>query len=242
MTNRSLVQVWVLLNVLVVPALADFQAGMDAFNKGDYNAAVKEWLPLAEKGDVKAQFHLGIVYYEGRTWNEAAKWYRMAADHGDAAAQVKLADMYTEGRGVPQDYKEAMKWYLLAADQGEPVARASLGIIYAQGKEVPQDSVQAYMWFELAVAQGHEGAKMLREAIAKNMTPAQIAAAQALSRNWKPGYRPSQSEAPGTLFGTAPGTLGRLELVGIFILVAGAIGYAVGKLFPEISRRINRGT
>ena len=33
----------------------DFGRGMAAFEKGEYEAALKEWRPLAEKGDAQAQ-------------------------------------------------------------------------------------------------------------------------------------------------------------------------------------------
>jgi TPR repeat protein len=51
---------------LVVPAWADFQAGMDANNRGDYATALREWRPLAEQGDALAQYHLGVLYRKGR--------------------------------------------------------------------------------------------------------------------------------------------------------------------------------
>ena len=35
---------------LAAPAWADFQAGMDAYNRGDYATALREWRPLAELG------------------------------------------------------------------------------------------------------------------------------------------------------------------------------------------------
>ena len=41
---------------------ADFQAGFAAFQKGDYAAALREWTPLAEQGDAKAQNNLGVMY------------------------------------------------------------------------------------------------------------------------------------------------------------------------------------
>ena len=37
-----------------VPAWADFQAGLDASDLGDYATALREWQPLAEQGDVQA--------------------------------------------------------------------------------------------------------------------------------------------------------------------------------------------
>ena len=37
---------------------ADFQAGLDAYVVDDYAAALREFLPLAEQGDVNAQYYL----------------------------------------------------------------------------------------------------------------------------------------------------------------------------------------
>jgi TPR repeat protein len=77
---------------------------------------------LASKGDVVAQYFLGLFYERGEVVPEndaeAVKWYRKAADGGYAKAQVALGFMYSQGNGVPQDYIQAYKWYNLAAAQG----------------------------------------------------------------------------------------------------------------------------
>ena len=105
--------------MLATPAWADFQAGVDAYNRGDYETALKEFRPLADQGDAEAQLNLGDLYHFGFLDNkEAAKWYRLAAEQGNAEAQSNLGLMYENGQGVPQDYQEAVKWYRLAAEQG----------------------------------------------------------------------------------------------------------------------------
>ena len=76
--------------------------------------------------------------------------------------------------------------YRLSADKGDAGAQFSLGFMYQKGLGVPQDYVRAYMWFDLAAAQGTKGAAEWRELIAARMTPAQIAEAQKLAREWKP--------------------------------------------------------
>ena len=48
------------------PALADVRAGVDAWQRGDFATAVKEWRPLADKGDADAQFNMGQAYKLGR--------------------------------------------------------------------------------------------------------------------------------------------------------------------------------
>ena len=49
------------LAVLLLPALAraDFNAGTRAYEAGDFTAAMQEWRPLAEDGDVAAMRNLG---------------------------------------------------------------------------------------------------------------------------------------------------------------------------------------
>jgi hypothetical protein len=116
---------------------------------------------------------------------EAAKWYRLAADQGHVRAEFNLGVMYAEGQGVPQDYAEAVRWYRLAADQGLASAQANLGLMYAKGQGVPRNYVFAHMWISLSVARGQEHAAKDKDIVAGRMTPAQIAEAQKLAREWK---------------------------------------------------------
>ena len=92
----------------------DFNKGLFAAQAGDYATALKEWKPLAEQGDVEAQFNLGIMYQNGngvlKDKTEAVKWYRLSAEQGYASAQYNLGVMYDEGNGVLKDYSEAVKW------------------------------------------------------------------------------------------------------------------------------------
>ncbi len=54
-----------LVFMLAVPAWADFQAGVEAAKRGDYDTPLKELQPLAEQGHTEAQFNLGLMYYKG---------------------------------------------------------------------------------------------------------------------------------------------------------------------------------
>ncbi len=79
-----------------------------------------------------------------------------------------------------------MKWYRKAAEQGNADAQTTLGVMYANGEGVPEDFIQAHMWFNLAAAQGNELGRENRDIVAERMTPAQVAEAQRLAREWKP--------------------------------------------------------
>ncbi len=109
-----------------------------------------------------------------------------AAEQGDANIQVQLGAMYLLGQGVPQDTAKALAWYRKAAEQGHANAQYDLGLMYSEGKSVPQDYVKAHKWFSLAAAQGVRMATEFRKDITPKMTPAQIAEAQRLAREWKP--------------------------------------------------------
>ncbi len=123
--------------------------------------------------------HLGNVGYV-----EAMKWSRLAAEQGNVGAQFLLGYSYRNGEGVTQDDAEAVKWYRLAAEQGDALSQFSLGHMYLNGDGVIQDTVSAHMWFNIAASSGDSTGKANRDVIAKDMTPAQIAEAQKLARDW----------------------------------------------------------
>src|SRR5512142_791899 len=86
---------------------ADFQTGLDAYHRGDFAAALKEWQPIAEAGDPHAQYNLGLLYARGQgvaqNYQQAVSWYRKAAEQGVAAAQYNLGVIYANGQGVAAD-------------------------------------------------------------------------------------------------------------------------------------------
>jgi TPR repeat protein len=92
--------------------------------------------------------------------------------------------MYAKGQGVPQDYKEAVRWFRLAAEQGDAGAQYNLGWMYAKGQGVPQDKVLAYALYNLSAAGDppSNNAAGNRDAIVEQMSPREIEAGQALTR------------------------------------------------------------
>jgi TPR repeat protein len=80
-----------------------------------------------------------------------------SAEQGDAVAQYNLAVMYDSGRGVLQDYVLAHKWYNLAASH--------------------------YATWEADIG---ASAARSRDRLTVRMTPAQIAEAQRMAREWAP--------------------------------------------------------
>jgi uncharacterized protein len=149
-------------------------------------------LAVSFAGPVAAgPFEDGVFAYEKNDYATALRLLRPIAEgFGDkddvVLAQNLLGLMYRKGQGVPQDYAVAVSWYRKAAEQGDEHGQSSLGLLYESGRGVPQDYVLAHMWLNLAAASGSSIAPGARERVAGQMTPAQIAEAQKLAREWKP--------------------------------------------------------
>ena len=175
---------------LAAPAWADYEAGLGAYERGDYATALREWRPLAELGLAAAQFNLGLLYANGQSVPhddvQARQWYEKAANQGDALAQFNLGVLYGNGKGVPEDYQLALYWFRLSANQGNAMAQTKLGLMYERGNGVPQDVVLAHKWYILGAASGDKLGAEHRDALAKQMTPAQIFQAQQRAREWTP--------------------------------------------------------
>ncbi len=135
---------------LARPAVAGLDEGKEAFERGDYQTAMRELLPLAEQGVAEAQLGVGVMYANGQgvaqNSTEAAKWFRQAAEQGLADAQTRLGAMHFMGIGVAKSDGEAARWYRRAAEQGHPQAQFNLASMYSVGRGVAQDNVLAYMW------------------------------------------------------------------------------------------------
>jgi len=132
--------------------------GVSAFNRQDYVAASRNFIPLAERGVASAQSYLGFMFETGRgvpqNYTEAAMWYRRAAEQGDSLAQYSLGLLYDKGFGVPRDIVEASKWLNLSTAAAAPRAR--------------------------------EARARIRDAVASKMTRGEIARARSRALEWAP--------------------------------------------------------
>jgi uncharacterized protein len=148
----------VLLLSAGVAQAASFRQGMSAFNRQDYAAASRVFIPLAEQGNPAAQAYLGYLFETGRgvpqNYTEAAMWYRRAAEQGDSLAQYSLGLLYDRGKGVPQDIVEASKWLNLSTAAAPPQAR--------------------------------DARARIRDAVTSKMTRGEIAQARARALEWAP--------------------------------------------------------
>ena len=94
----------------------------DAYQRGDFDTAAKTYRKLAERGDVVAQYNLGVMHENGQgipqDYAEAVRWYTRAAEQGNAGAQFNLGILYEYGAGLPQNNIMAHMWYNLGSANG----------------------------------------------------------------------------------------------------------------------------
>jgi cell division septation protein DedD len=157
--NKPLLGATLLLAALAGgPALADVKAGVDAWSRGDYAAAVSEWEAPAAAGDPDAMFNLGQAYRLGRgvvvNRARAEALYARAA----AAGHLQAADTY--GLMLFQDGRReaALPYIQDAARRGDPRSQYLIGIAHFNGDLVAKDWTRAYALLTLASGSGLEQA------------------------------------------------------------------------------------
>ncbi|MEM1131420.1 MAG: SPOR domain-containing protein [Pseudomonadota bacterium] len=142
------------LMTTATPALADVKAGVDAWEKGDFDTAVAEWRQPALDGDPDAQFNLGQAYKFGRgvpmDLSIAADWFRKAAEQN----HLQAADNYGLILFQNNRRQESIPWLQQSAKRGEPRAQYLMGTAHFNGNLVEKDWVRAYALMTRASASG----------------------------------------------------------------------------------------
>ena len=124
---------------------------------------LRQYILMAERGNVDVQYNLGECYYSGngtkKDINKAIKWFTSAANQGHSGAQFRLGECYNNGIGVTVNGSEAVKWYKMAAEQGHPESQYKLGDCYYYGNGVNRNDEEAEKWYKMAADRGHLNAQ-----------------------------------------------------------------------------------
>jgi uncharacterized protein len=144
-----------ILSTIAAPQIAaQTTAGVDAYNRGDFAAAVKLWREQALKGDADAQFNLGQSYKMGRGVNVdldvALDWYRRAAAQGHLKAADSIGHvMHYQGKIAP-----SLPYLQPSAERGDPRSQYLFATELFNGVNVAKDWVRAYAYMTSASSQG----------------------------------------------------------------------------------------
>ena len=144
--------------------------------------------PAANSGDALAQVFLGTMLYsgDGITANptEAVQWWLKAVASGDSTASMSLGVAYLEGKGVAKNDAEATRWFRSGAEAGDAGSQYRLGQCYYHGLGVAKDLVQSLAWLRIAEAHNYSGSHEDAQAVAAEMSAADIKAAEAAANAW----------------------------------------------------------
>lgn len=170
-------------------SLADYEDGVNAAFKGNFDMAFHEFSVAADEGLDLAQYNLAILYFMGQGVEKdlslAFMWTEAAAQQGHLAAQYNLGSLYYSGDGTDKDLDNAINWYGEAARGGHPEAAYLLAKMYQEGEGVSSDLVQAHAWASLAISGDHQSAGEVRSAIEKDMSSDQLSQAKRLFARWQ---------------------------------------------------------
>lgn len=122
----------------------------------------------AEKGNVRAQHDLGLIYGRGesgvaRDSKEAIHWYSLAASQGEPESMYNIGVLYSQGMGVNLDHAEACLWFERAAVLGLAPAQFATGECYESGLGGLKDAEKSEHWYHLAEEQGYTAKNLLDE-------------------------------------------------------------------------------
>jgi hypothetical protein len=165
------------------PDYPDYNVGESAYAAGRFVEALRIWRPLAESGDPRAAYGLGLLYDLGEGVGQDAAaaflWYRTAAEAGMAPAEFNIAVMFDSGVGTARNAAEAAVWYASAAAHGIARAEYNLAQLYAAGDGVPRNLDVAKAWYAASAAHGLSAASSKLASLRENRA---AAAATALTK------------------------------------------------------------
>jgi len=139
-------------------ASADGRAGYEAWQRGDFETAIKNWRPLAIAGDGEAQYNMGQAYRLGRgvpvDLRQAEDWFRKSAMQNNVQGKAAYGIvMFQNGKRA-----EALPYLEDAAGHGNPNAQYIFGTILFNGELVARDYPRAYAMMTRASASGIQAA------------------------------------------------------------------------------------
>ena len=101
---------------------------------------------MAEQGEPRAQYNLGIIYDEGRgvavSRDQARQWWQKAAAQNVPEALHNLATSYLFGVNAKDEYKEGFSYLTKAVQLGLRRSQYVLGKIYLHCRGAETDEVR----------------------------------------------------------------------------------------------------
>lgn len=143
----------------------DYQKGAEAYHRGDYTTALREFRELAIQGSATAQYNLGLMHEQGlgvsKDLAKAEEWYLRAAGQGKPEAQYRLGLLLESGIDGTRDLINAGIWFRRAAEKGDAAAQFRIGAAYHLAQGAARDDAEAEKWLLRAANQDFTEAQVM---------------------------------------------------------------------------------
>jgi len=176
-------------------AAGSVRAGVEAWQAGNYDEAIRQWRPLADRGDADAQYNIAQAYFLGRgvpqNMNLAEQWYERAArqGHDEAIANYGLL-LFQNGRR-----RDALPWIERAAANGDARAQYVYGTALFNGDLIARDLPRAYALMTRAAQQNLPPAVTQLAEMERHLSPQDRARGVELAREMRTAPPPVQTAA-----------------------------------------------
>lgn len=159
----------------------DFEAGVTAYDAGDYPKAYKIWSAI-DDDDIAAMRNVAMMRRQGlgtaKDPKGAEEMYLRAAEAGLPTAQADLADMLIRGEAGPPDPGRALPLLEAAAAANHPLAQYELAQFYETGQLVPRNMTIARNLYAAAASHGMKEAQARLDQLGPSSADAPTEAAQ----------------------------------------------------------------
>ena len=136
-----------------------------AYDRANYQTALKVWLEGAMSGSPEAQNNVGEIYAKGLgtapDYGMAFQWFKKAAEQGYGRAKINLGYLYEQGLGVERDQAAALNLYREASGIEDELMYASVVQVEIRARD------EKITGLEAQVAEGEAESAALREQVRK---------------------------------------------------------------------------
>lgn len=151
-----------------------------AYDRANYQTALKVWLDQAMAGSAEAQNNVGEIYAKGLgtapDYGMAFQWFKKAADQGYGRARINLGFLYEQGLGVNKDPATALNLYRQASGIQDELMYASVVEVELSRRDEQIGSLQQQVQAEQATsAQLREEVERLQRELAQRRAALQSA-------------------------------------------------------------------
>lgn len=145
------------------PIDVDYNDGLEAYRKENYEKAFSSWLKSCENGNNNACDGIGFLYKDGwgvdKNIQNSMKYFEKACQNKHYESCKNLANHYYFSLDkTEENILNAFKYYYLSCEKNISDACFSVGIMFANGEGVEENFFEAKKAYEKACKDKNSGA------------------------------------------------------------------------------------